>query len=380
MKQVHIGVIGAGMRSEIARHWHKPDGESVVQGVADPESERLETFCERINPDCFATTDYKALLKRSDIDAVVITSPDYLHEEHAIAALEAGKHVYCEKPLAITAEGGDHILRTAEATGKRLMVGFNMRYMKMFQTMKDIVDKGLIGDVKAVWVRHFVGRGGYYYYLDWHGLRENTMSLLLQKGSHDIDIVHWIAGSYTKKVSAFGGLDFFGGDRPNDEPLAGEGHYATEKEKERGVTSDRAFRDEIDVEDNNMVLMELANGVKASYLQCHFTPDYHRNYTFIGTKGRLENAEPDGKVYLKTRDSLILDQYTDHVYDIEQAEEDHGGADPIIAKEFVDLVLHDKQPIPTPMDGRMSVATGCAAAESMRNGGGVVEVSQPDEK
>lgn len=166
MKQVRIGVIGAGMRSIIAKHWHQPEEDSIVVGVADLVPENLTKFQEIVNADCFVTTDYKELLGREGINAIVITSPDHLHEEHAIAALEAGKHVYCEKPLAITEEGCDRIIATSEKTGKHLMVGFNMRYMNMFQKMKEIVDAGEIGDVKAVWVRHFVGRGGYYYYLD----------------------------------------------------------------------------------------------------------------------------------------------------------------------------------------------------------------------
>lgn len=377
MTQVRMGVIGAGLRSGIAKHWHHPEGDSVVVAAADINPENLEKFRERVHQDCDVMTDYKELLKRDDIDAVAITTPDYLHEEHAIAALKAGKHVYCEKPLAISDEGCDRIIETAEKTGKHLMVGFNMRYMNMFRTMKGIVDSGVIGDVKAVWVRHFVGHGGFFYYHDWHGLKKNTTSLLLQKGSHDIDIIHWIAGSYAKKVSAFGSLDFFGGDKPNDLTCPNCDIRDTCTDVSPGTLIECAFREEIDVEDNNMVIMELENGIKASYLQCHFTPDYHRNYTFIGTKGRMENSEPDGKVYVKTRKSHSWEQYSDRVYDIKKAEGGHGGADPVITREFIDLVLHDKQPVPSPLDGRMSVATGVAAAKSMRNGGKVMEVSRP---
>lgn len=372
-----MGIIGAGLRSSIAKNWHQPDQHSIVAGVADVNPKRLEKFKKEVNPDCFTTTDYKELIHRDDIDAVAVLSPDYLHEEHAIAALEAGKHVYCEKPLAITTEGCDRIIETAERTGNHLMVGFNMRYMNMFRTMKGIVDSGVIGDIKAVWVRHFVGFGGYFYYHDWHGLRKNTTSLLLQKGSHDIDIIHWIAGSYTKRVSAFGSLDFYGGDMPNDLTCPTCDIRDTCTEASPGTLIECAFRQEIDVEDNNVMIMELENGIKASYVQCHFTPDYHRNYTFIGTKGRMENSEPDGKVYVKTRKSNSWEEFSDRTYEIKRAKGGHGGADPVICKDFIDLVLYDKEPSPTPLDGRMSVAAGCAGAESMRNNGRVVEITRP---
>ncbi|CAM4175736.1 Gfo/Idh/MocA family protein [Bacillus paramycoides] len=376
MKTVRIGIIGAGLRSGIAKYWHNPGGNSVVVAAADVSIERLKTFQEKINQHAYITTDYKELLARTDIDAVAILSPDYLHEEHAIAALQAGKHVYCEKPLAITVEGCDRIIEQAEKSGKHLMVGFNMRYMSMYQTMKEIIDSGVIGDLKAVWVRHFVGFGGYYYYHDWHGTAKNTTSLLLQKGSHDLDVIHWITGKYTKNVSAFGGLDFYGGDKPNTLTCPTCDEKDTCTEASLNVLTQCAFREEIDVEDNNMLIMELEGGIKASYLQCHFTPDYSRNYTFIGTKGRVENDDVNEKVYVKTRKSNSWNELSDITYDMKKEQGSHGGADPKICRDFVELVLNNKQPLTTPYAGRMSVAVGCAATESIRSGGKVIKIGQ----
>lgn len=375
MEIVRIGIIGTGLRSGIANYWHNPGGKSVVVGAADISKERLEDFKEKVNENAFITVDYRELLVRNDIDAVAILSPDHLHEEHTIAALQAGKHVYCEKPLAITVEGCDRILDEWKKSGKHLMIGFNMRYMSMYQTMKGIIDSGMIGELKAVWVRHFVGYGGYFYYHDWHGNSKNTTSLLLQKGAHDLDVIHWITGAYAKKVSAFGGLDFFGGNKSNSLtcPTCDEKNTCTEASLH--TLTQCAFREEIDVEDNNIVNMELEGGIKASYLQCHFTPDYQRNYTFIGTEGRVENYELEGKVVVRTRKSNSWREFSDVTYDLKKEQGSHGGADPKITADFVDLVLNNKQPLTTPYAGRMSVAVGCAATESIRSGGKVVEVS-----
>lgn len=375
--KVRIGLIGVWGRGRMARHWHESDRAEVVAG-ADINEAYLAKFRETLNPDAFVTTDYRRLLERKDIDAIAIFSPDYMHEEHAIAALEAGKHVFCEKPLAITTEGCDRILRAWKRSGKQLMVGFNMRYMNMIRTMKEIVDSGVIGEVRAVWCRHFVGFGGDFYYHDWHGTRENTTSLLLQKGSHDIDVIHWITGKYTKRVTAFGSLDYFGGDKPNDLTCDECPEVRTCPEAQPGSTRVQcAFRREIDVEDNNMVLMDMEGGVKAAYLQCHFTPDYHRNYTFIGTEGRLENSEPEGKVWVKTRRSWSKHwkELSDRTYEIKRAEGGHGGADPVICEDFLDMVIDGKEPVATPEAGRMSVAVGCAAAHSLRNGGIPVDIA-----
>lgn len=376
MAQVRMGIIGLGGRSSIIHYWHKPSGDSVVVAGADVSLDKLEKFKNAINEDVFITTDYLELLAREDIDAVAIFTPDYLHEEHAIAALRAGKHVYCEKPLAITTEGCDRILDEEKKSGKHLMIGFNMRYMSMYQTMKEIIDSGLIGDIKAVWVRHFVGLGGYYYYHDWHGTAKNTTSLLLQKASHDFDVIHWLTGSYAKKVSAIGSLDYYGGDKPNDLHCPDCGIKDTCPEVSLTGLTQCAFRKEIDVEDNNMVIMELEGGIKASYLQCHFTPDYSRNYTIIGTKGRLENDDVNDKVHVKTRKSGSWHEMSDITYDMKSMSGSHGGADPRICQDFISLVLHDKQPLTTTFAARMSVAVGCAATESIRSGGKVLEIDQ----
>jgi predicted dehydrogenase len=348
-----------------------------VVGGADINEQHLKRFQETVNPAAFVSTDYRRLLEQPDIDAIAVTSPDFTHEEYAVAALEAGKHVFCEKPLAITTAGCDRILNAWHNSGKKLMVGFNMRYMNIFRVMKEVADSGVIGEIKAVWVRHFVGMGGDFYYHDWHATRKNATSLLLQKGSHDIDMIHWISGHYAKRVSAFGSLDFFGGDKPNDLTCPACPEKETCTEALFGTRTQCAFRQEVDVEDNNMVIMELDNGIKAAYLQCHFTPDYHRNYTFIGTEGRLENSEPDMKVWVKTRRSNSYRELADRTYDIKKAVGGHGGADPVICADFLDMVLEDKKPIATPLAGRMSVAAGCAAAESLRNGGQPVEIPPP---
>jgi len=376
LKKVRIGVIGAGLRGGLAKYWHKPDGESEIVALADISEARQEKFQEMIGSPLFLTKDYKDLLNKDDIDAIAVLSPDYLHEEHVIAALQAGKHVYSEKPLAITVEGCDRILEAWKASGKHLMVGFNMRYMSMYQTMKGLIDSGAIGELKAVWVRHFVGFGGYFYYHDWHGQSKNTTSLLLQKGSHDLDVIHWISGRYTTKVSAFGSLDYYGGNMPNNLTCPECSLRKTCPEYVPHTFTECAFREEIDVEDNNMLIMELEGGVKASYLQCHFTPDYSRNYTFIGTEGRIENDDVNGKVYLKTRKTNTWKEFSDVTYDMKAEKGSHGGADPKIAQDFVELVLYDKEPLTSPFAGRMSVAVGCAATESIRSGGKVVEVSQ----
>lgn len=373
--QIRIGIVGLTGRGIIARHFHKPAGKSVVTAGMDTSDKAFAIFKREINKDAYLTKNIDDLLSR-DIDAVVITSPDFTHAEYAIKALQAGKHVYCDKPMGITIAQCDEMLEAWQKFGKHFMVGFNMRYMNIFRVMKDIVDSGDIGEVKAVWVRHFVGPGGNWYYHDWHGARKNSTSLLLQKASHDIDMIHWITGQYTKRVSAMGSLDYYGGDKPNDLRCPDCPDKDTCVEYQHIGDSLRSnqmdmcvFRKEVDVEDNSAVMMELANGIKATYQQCHYTPDYWRNYVFIGTEGRLENLDDNCRVAVKLRQrsKRWKNLAADRVYNIRQAEGGHGGADPIICNDFLELLLTGKRPVSTPLAGRMSVAVGCKATESMRN-------------
>lgn len=383
-EKVKIGIIGVGGRGEMAQNWDE-SGRAVIAAGADVDPHRLVKFRERYGSDVFVTSDYRALLGL-DLDAIAITSPDYCHEEQAVAALRAGKHVFLEKPMAITTAGCDRILRAWRDSGRKLMIGFNMRHMRMFQTMKRVVDSGMIGEVRAVWVRHFVGMGSIFYYHDWHANRLCSNSLLLQKGSHDIDMVHWITGRYTRRVAAFGSLDFFGGDQP-DNKLCSDcdrsrtcSEYVTAEDM-WGRPPMCAYRREVDVEDNYVMIMDLEDGIKASYLECHFTADGQRNYVFIGTEGQVENSELEEKVWVKIRErrGRLKQTTSDITYDLKGAEtQGHAVADKHICEDFLDMVLNDKDPVSTPEAGRMSVATACAATDSLRAGGMPVDVPEID--
>lgn len=382
MKKMRIGVIGLGGRGRyLAKTFHTAlDGSTVTAG-ADKWDKSRQRFSDEVDKNIPVMSDYRNLIFRKDVDAVIVASSDYLHAEHTVAALQAGKHVFLEKPMGISIKECDRIIRAWKRSGKKLMIGFNMRYMPLFQTMKDIVASGAIGRIRTVWVRHFVGdiSGGEGFFHEWFAVRKYANSLLLQKASHDIDMIHWITGTYVRRVAAFGGLSHYGGNKPNDLtcPECKERHTCLENTYKRTEKYLKcAFRREIDVEDNNIVIMEMENGIQASYVQCHFTPNYFRNYVFIGDEGSMENID-DSKVKVLMRRSGAWKDHADRLYEVKPVTGGHGGADPQLCRDFVDYVKDNKVPLTTPECGRMSVAVGCAAAESLRNGGKVVSVPRP---
>ena len=366
--EIKIGVIGAGNRGELSHHAHKPDDGVILTAAADTTPAELEKFKEKVNKDAFVTDDYRKILDKDDIDAVFICTPDYLHEEHAVAALKAGKDVYLEKPMAITVEGCDRILQTAYENKRKLYLGHNMRHMVFVLKMKEIIDSGMIGEVKSAWCRHFVGYGGDFYFKDWHADRRNTTSLLLQKGAHDIDILHWLCGSYTNRVTAMGELMVY--DKIEDKdpnPKPGKRDWSADYWPPLSL---KGMNPVIDVEDISMVLMQLDNGGLASYQQCHFTPDYWRNYTVIGTEGRIENmgdCGADTQIHLWNK-KCGYKREPDIVFNVGAGSGSHGGADPKIVEEFIRFLRTDCKINTSPIAARYSVAVGCMATESIRNG------------
>ena len=374
MDELRIGVIGAGGRGGLAAHAHKPEtGVRLVAG-ADIVPETRVKFKERYGPDTFVTDDYHELLQRADIDAVFVSSPDFLHEEHAVAALEAGKHVYLEKPMAITIEGCDRILRAAFAAKRKIYLGHNMRHMSFVLKMKELIDKGAIGEVKAGWCRHFICYGGDAYFKDWHAERSKTTSLLLQKGAHDIDVLHWLCGGYSTRVNAIGALTLY--NQIQDRHAPDERGDASWSFDHWPPLAHKGLNPIIDVEDLSMMQMKLDNGVFCSYQQCHYTPDGWRNYTIIGTEGRIENfGDSPGEcvVRLWNRKSFY-NPYGDEQFFMPVVSGGHGGADPSIVDEFVRYVRTGGKVTTSPIAARYSVAAGCLAAHSLRHGGIPIDI------
>lgn len=373
-KELKIGVIGAGGRGSLAHHAHQPKNGVRLVAACDINDAPLQSFKEKFGPDVFLTKDYRKILEKDEIDAVFITSPDFLHEEQTVAALEAGKAVYVEKPMAITIEGCDRMLKAAYKNRVKLYVGHNMRHMAVTNKMKQLIDEGAIGEVQAGWCRHFVCYGCDAYFKDWHAERKKSTSLLLQKGAHDIDILHWLCGGFSSLVCAMGGLTVY--DRIKDRHPKSERGDASWHLENWPPLKQKGLNPIIDVEDISMMLMTLDNGVFASYQQCHYTPDGWRNYTVIGTEGRIENfGDSPGECVVRLWNKKNYYQpYGDEQFFIPSDAGGHGGADPRIVDEFINYIRGKTKIKTSAIAARYSVAAGCSAAHSLRHGAIPVKV------
>lgn len=379
MVPLRIGVVGVGQRAQLAMHVMSRKDASVV-AAADTSPVARQRARDLFGADVLLRRDYRELLD-DDLDAVLLFTPDNLHAEPAIEFLRAKVPVFVEKPLAISTEDCDRILEVAMTEHVPLYVGHNLRHAPVVRAMKSIIDQGRIGNVKAVWCRHFVAHGGDFYFKDWHAERRNTTGLLLQKGAHDIDIIHWLAGGACRLVVALGGLEVYGSNTKAKSVEASDRRlddWYDESTWPPSVLMD--VNPTTDVEDISMMLGRMDNQVFMSYEQCHFTPDYWRNYTVIGDSGRVENfGDLEGasvRVWNSRRSGYRAD--ADYTIEIDPAEGDHGGADKRLIDEFIGFVRSGGTTETSPVAAREAVATGVAATASLRAGGQPVVVDPPD--
>ena len=375
---LRIGVVGVGARADIAKHFELPRLNCRITAAADPHPDAEARLPQRLGRSDIKLTRNVTELIAEGIDAALVTSPDDTHAQVTCELLRARIPVYVEKPLATRMDDAIEILRTAYETGTKLYVGHNMRHMDVVRSMRDLIRRGAIGEVKAIWCRHFVGNGGDYYFKDWHATREHATGLLLQKAAHDLDVMHWLADSHTTQVTAMGGLTLY--DRITDrQDRSGQLLGDWFDMENWPPLSQKGLNPVVDVEDISMMLMQMESGLFASYQQCHFTPDYWRNYTVIGTEGRIENFGDyeGGHIKLWNRRHLY-DPEGDARFPIKGDDKGHDDADVLTISEFVSFITDGTPTDTSPLGAWYAVAAAIAATDSLRNGSSPRDIPELD--
>ena len=201
---LRVGIIGCGKIAQvrhIPEYQANPDAEVVA--LFDVNTERARGLAEELG--CRAYDTMEALLADADVDAVSVCTSNATHAQSVIAALEAGKHVLVEKPMAITLEECERMVETARATGRKLMVDQNQRFARAHVRAKELLDAGRIGDVLTF--RTTFGHGGPETWSVDPGTgswffdpKRAAMGAMADLGVHKTDLVQWLIGQ--KVVSA----------------------------------------------------------------------------------------------------------------------------------------------------------------------------------
>ena len=188
-----------------------------VVALCDTKADRLANAAEIAKRDTPTTVaDYRRVLDRKDVEAVVIATPPHLHAEMAVAALQAGKHVYCEKPVAITPESVLRVVRAAKASGKVFVAGQQLRSYKRLGDAVGKIRAGAIGDVLMVKAqRHsetdlsHTGTSA-----DWFFDVEKSGGYLIEMSVHNLDLCNWAVGATPVRAAGFGGILLYKDDPP----------------------------------------------------------------------------------------------------------------------------------------------------------------------
>jgi predicted dehydrogenase len=216
--QVQYGFIGTGSRGTyLLKHLHETDAGRCV-AVCDNYDVNLKKGVDTAGNNPAAYKDYRELLARKDIDAVLIAVPLYLHFPITKDSLQAGKHVFCEKSLVHKPEEV-HALRelVAEHPKQVMQVGLQRRYSQFYQTAKQMIDQGVLGNVTHIrgqWHRNSDQRRkvpdpSLERKINWRMYREYSGGNTAELASHQIDVADWMFGSPPEYVIGVGGIDTF---------------------------------------------------------------------------------------------------------------------------------------------------------------------------
>lgn len=192
---IKVGVVGlgrAGWGIHVKRM--RDDSRFQIAAVSDLHEDRLQEAKDEFSSQTF--TSFDDFIQNADVDVVVVASQSVDHAPHTIAALNAGKHVIVEKPMAMDVAQADEMIEASEKTGKKLFVHQNYRYHPDVQHVKEVIESGLIGDVFEIRIRalSFKRRN------DWQTLQKYGGGNLNNTCPHFIDAALLLLGSPVKRL------------------------------------------------------------------------------------------------------------------------------------------------------------------------------------
>ncbi|MDQ2799951.1 MAG: Gfo/Idh/MocA family oxidoreductase, partial [Armatimonadota bacterium] len=204
-KPIGIGIIGTG---GIAQAVHLPaykklqnEGKVKIVALCDIKPDKLAEANSKFGP-AQTYADYKELLANPEVEAVDVCTPNFMHMPPVVAALNSGRNVICEKPIALNSKQGQSMVEASQKNGKKLQVGLNMRFGAGPQAIKRLMDNGKFGDIYYARAQALRRRG----VPTWGVFTEKDKQgggLLIDIGVHILDMTLWLMG-HPKPVSVSG--------------------------------------------------------------------------------------------------------------------------------------------------------------------------------
>lgn len=365
-KPIQIALCGCGSRLQgLLRHLHPLLAEKNVRVTAlfDPSADSL-AITRGMFPDIHVHDSYAALLADPKIDWVMIGSWNSQHADQAIQALEAGKHVFCEKPLATTLDDCLRIKASVEAHPElHFFFGLVLRYSPHYQRIKAVLDSGEIGRVISFEFNETLPpHHGGYIHGNWRRHREHAGTHMLEKCCHDLDLANWLMNSFPSRVASFGGLDFF---KPEfSEQARRFGRTAEDRSPVYQVWRDpegiSPFNADKDIVDNQVTIIEYRSGVRATFhTNCHAVLPERRFY-LCGSLGILRADALTASLEVQTlgpEPSLRRETTGEGG--------SHAGGDQIMVRALLETITSGASPLAGIREGIASAATAFAIDQAL---------------
>ncbi len=356
-QKMKVVLVGTGSRG--SETWGKSllDGFSEwveMVGLCDINPKRVEyakKYMGAENAKTYEAKDFDLMIKETQPDAVIVTTTDRFHVDYTVRAMELGVDVISEKPIATEADQCQRILDTEYKTGRKVTVGFNMRFMNMSPEIKRIMESGELGKIISVDFQEYLDLDhGSSYFRRWHGKKKYSGSLLVHKASHHFDLVNWYLDDDPVEVQAMGKVAFYGhnhefrGRNCRNCAFTDKCDFYWDITKSQRMMdlyakcedADGYLRDgcvwdnDIDTYDVTSTQVVYGNGTILNYSQNTNLPYEGQYICFTGEKGRLDvrlyNRQPwEEPAPIEIR--ISKDTETTKIYTIQNDKGGHGGAD-----------------------------------------------------
>jgi predicted dehydrogenase len=401
---------------------HKDDAQLV--GMVEPNPGRLSVHLSRLSEAGLDVTNVitadpdslERVLKETQADRVIITSPDFTHADLIVRSLDAGVDVVVEKPLTIDPESTRRIAEAAERSGRQVVVTHNYRYSPRNSGLKKLIKNGSIGTPLSVTFEWVLDTShGADYFRRWHRDKANSGGLLVHKAAHHFDLVNWLLADTPTQVYARGGVKFYGSENaasrgvpPRPERGTHEGPRSPweldlrsdprlkalylDSESYDGYQRDQdVFGPGVTTEDNLAVIVDYAQGATLSYALNAHAPWEGYRIAVNGDEGRAELevveraavlTDAAGNVVIDPSavpesssrtggERLTLQRHWEAAQDvkIEEGTGGHGGGDALLLADVFRGAGDDwLERASDWVDGVRSIAVGMAGNESLRTG------------
>ena len=327
MAKYRIAVVGPGYigLEHIKAIFDNP--RAVLRTIGGTHLKRLE----RLRMEQFAverlTTNYEEIVEDKGVDIVYLCTPNRLHADEAVAALSAGKHVFCEKPMATTLEDCRRMVEAVDKSGCHLMVGHGARFRPLHRAVKELYDEGKLGEAcfcESDYIhslKPFLEGTGH----QWWQHPDEGQFAVIGGGCHPLDLMRWIVGEF-EEASAYG--------------------------------TTKVLHD-VDWDDTVIATLKFKNGAVGKCLVSVGAPrPYAMNFSLYGTEGTVEN----NRLFLKAFGEI--EQFTEMPFPV--LGETHACAEEL--EHFLDCLDADLPPMIDVRDGARTVAVCLAVAESLETG------------